>query len=215
MKKISLPNYMPGLSRQILPKSRLYVTVFTLLILVTYAWVPLQAQEDTKTVTGNDASSYRVQAGDLLEISVWKEEGLEKDVLVRPNGGISFPLIGDLAAQGKSVEQIRSEIAARLTRYVPKPAVTVAVKQVVGNKVYVIGRVNNPGDFIVVQKIDVMQALSMAGGTTSFAKLNDIKILRRVGNRQSVIGFKYPEVVKGRNVEQNIILQSGDIVVVP
>jgi polysaccharide export outer membrane protein len=215
MKKISLPNYMPGLSRQILPKSRLYVTVFTLLILVTYAWVPLQAQEDTKTVTGNDASSYRVQAGDILEISVWKEEGLEKDVLVRPNGGISFPLIGDLAAQGKSVEQIRSEIAARLTSYVPNPAVTVAVKQVVGNKVYVIGRVNNPGDFIVVQKIDVMQALSMAGGTTSFAKLNDIKILRRVGNRQSVIGFKYPEVVKGRNVEQNIILQSGDIVVVP
>lgn len=215
MKKISLPNYMPGLSRQILPKSRLYVTVFTLLILVTYAWVPLQAQEDTKTVTGNDASSYRVQAGDLLEISVWKEEGLQKDVLVRPNGGISFPLIGDLAAQGKSVEQIRSEIAARLTSYVPNPAVTVAVKQVIGNKVYVIGRVNNPGDFIVVQKIDVMQALSMAGGTTSFAKLNDIKILRRVGNRQSVIGFKYPEVVKGRNVEQNIILQSGDIVVVP
>ncbi len=215
MKKISLPNYMPGLSRQILPKSRLYVTVFTLLILVTYAWVPLQAQEDTKTVTGNDASSYRVQAGDLLEISVWKEEGLEKDVLVRPNGGISFPLIGDLVAQGKSVEQIRSEIAARLTRFVPKPAVTVAVKQVVGNKVYVIGRVNRPGDFIVVQKIDVMQALSMAGGTTSFAKLNDIKILRRVGNTQSVIGFKYPEVVKGRNVEQNIILQSGDIVVVP
>lgn len=215
MKKISLPNYMPGLSRQILPKSRLYVTVFTLLILVTYAWVPLQAQEDTKTVTGNDASSYRVQAGDLLEISVWKEEGLQKDVLVRPNGGISFPLIGDLAAQGKSVEQIRSEIAARLTRFVPKPAVTVAVKQVVGNKVYVIGRVNKPGDFIVVQKIDVMQALSMAGGTTSFAKLNDIKILRRVGNRQTVIGFKYPEVVKGRNVEQNIILQSGDIVVVP
>lgn len=215
MKKISLPNYMPGLSRQILPKSRLYVTVFTLLILVTYAWVPLQAQEDTKTVTGNDASSYRVQAGDLLEISVWKEEGLQKDVLVRPNGGISFPLIGDLAAQGKSVEQIRSEIAARLTSYVPNPAVTVAVKQVIGNKVYVIGRVNNPGDFIVVQKIDVMQALSMAGGTTSFAKLNDIKILRRVGDRQSVIGFKYPEVVKGRNVEQNIILQSGDIVVVP
>ena len=215
MKKISLPNYMPGLSRQILPKSRLYVTVFTLLILVTYAWVPLQAQEDTKTVTGNDASSYGVQAGDLLEISVWKEEGLQKDVLVRPNGGISFPLIGDLAAQGKTVEQIGSEIAARLTSYVPKPAVTVAVKQVVGNKVYVIGRVNKPGDFIVVQKIDVMQALSMAGGTTSFAKLNDIKILRRVGNRQSVIGFKYPEVVKGRNVEQNIILQSGDIVVVP
>jgi len=215
MKKISLPNYMPGLSRQILPKSRLYATVFTLLILVTYAWVPLQAQEDTKSVTGNDASSYRVQAGDILEISVWKEEGLEKDVLVRPNGGISFPLIGDLAAQGKPVEQIRSEIAARLTSYVPNPAVTVAVKQVVGNKVYVIGRVNNPGDFIVVQKIDVMQALSMAGGTTSFAKLNDIKILRRVGNRQSVIGFKYPEVVKGRNVEQNIILQSGDIVVVP
>ncbi len=215
MKKISLPNYMPGLRRQILPKSRLYVAVFTLLILVTYAWVPLQAQEDTKTVTGNDASSYRVQAGDILEISVWKEEGLQKDVLVRPKGGISFPLIGDLAAQGKSVEQIRSEIAARLTRYVPKPAVTVAVKQVVGNKVYVIGRVNQPGDFIVDHNIDVMQALSMAGGTTPFAKLNDIKILRRVGNRQTIIGFKYPEVVKGRNLEQNIILQGGDIVVVP
>jgi polysaccharide export outer membrane protein len=93
--------------------------------------------------------------------------------------------------------------------------VTISVSQVLGNKIYVIGQVNKPGDFVVNPQVDVMQALSMAGGLTAFADTNDIKILRRTGERQTAISFKYNDVLKGKDLSQNIVLQSGDIVAVP
>lgn len=160
--------------------------------------------------------SYSVQPGDILEISVWKEEDLQREVLVRPDGRFSFPLVGDIVATGKSVDELRQEIAARLQRYVPDLVVTVTVTQIRGNKIYVIGQVNEPGEFIVNPRVDVMQALSMAGGTTAFASLNDIMILRRNANGgQQAIPFAYKDVERGRSLEQNIVLHSGDVVVVP
>ena len=161
------------------------------------------------------APGYLVQAGDLLEISVWKEEDLSQDVLVRPDGGFSFPLAGDINARGKSVEALRLELIERLSRFIPEPVVTVSVREINGNKIYVIGQVNEPGDYIVNAPVDVMQALSMAGGTTPFASLKDVFVLRRSNGTQLRLEFRYDEVVKGRNLEQNIVLVSGDIVVVP
>ena len=158
--------------------------------------------------------SYKVQPGDVLLISVWGEENLQ-EVLVRPDGGISFPLCGDISARNRSVVDLQEVIVDRLTRYISNPVVSVSVAQVLGNKVYVIGQVNNPGVFVVNPQVDVLQALSMAGGATAFADLNDIKILRRQGNRQEALRFRYSEVIKGRNLQQNVILQSGDVVIVP
>ncbi len=161
------------------------------------------------------AGGYGIQPGDLLEISVWREEDLAREVLVRPDGGISFPLVGDIVAQGRTVDELRGIISERLQKYIPEPEVTVAVKQIAGNTVFVIGKVARPGAFIMGQPIDVMQALSMAGGTTTFAALNKIRILRRVEGRETAIPFRYAEVEKGENLEQNILLQPGDVVVVP
>ena len=158
---------------------------------------------------------YEVQPGDVLEISVWKEEDLNQAVLIRPDGGLSFPLAGEMNALGKTVEQLRAEIVERLSRYIPDLVVTVSVQEINGNKIYVIGQVNRPGDYIVNPQVDVMQALSMAGGTTAFASLKDIAVLRRQDGRQVRLEFRYDEVLKGRNLDQNIVLQSGDIVVVP
>ncbi len=159
--------------------------------------------------------SYKVLPGDMLQISVWGEENLQEEVLVRPDGAFSFPLCGDISARNRSVIELQEEITKRLSRYISDPVVTVSVTQVLGNKVYVIGQVTRPGVFVVNPQVDVLQALSMAGGTTPFASLNDIKILRRTGDRQQALRFRYNEVVKGRNLEQNVILQSGDVVVVP
>jgi polysaccharide export outer membrane protein len=160
--------------------------------------------------------AYTVQPGDLLEVSVWKEEDLQRDVLVRPDGRFSFPLAGDIVATGKTVEQLRAELAAALQKYIPDLVVTVTVKEIRGNKVYVIGQVKQPGEFIVNPRVDVMQALSMAGGTTPYAALNDIMVLRRnADGAQRAISFAYKDVEKGRSLEQNIVLQSGDVVVVP
>jgi polysaccharide export outer membrane protein len=159
--------------------------------------------------------AYIVQPGDVLTISVWKEKDLQGEVAVRPDGGINFPLAGDVVVAGKTIEQIQKDIAAKLTRYVPDPVVTASVKQSQGNKIYVVGQVNRPGEFASNRTIDVMQALSMAGGPNPYASVNKIKIIRRINGEQKIFYFKYSRVEKGKDLEQNIILQGGDIVVVP
>ena len=113
------------------------------------------------------------------------------------------------------MEQLQKELASKLSKYVPDPVVTVAVKQSLGNKIYVVGKINRPGEFVANRNMDVMQALSMAGGPTPYASVNKIKILRRVNGELKSIPFKYSRVEKGEDLEQNIVLQGGDVVVVP
>jgi polysaccharide biosynthesis/export protein len=159
---------------------------------------------------------YTVKPGDVLSISVWKEPELQGNaVLVRPDGTFSFPLVGQVDARQKSVAELQQTLMDRLKKYISDPVVSVSVQEIKGNKIYVIGQVNKPGDFIVNPRVDVMQALSMAGGTTAFASLGNIIILRRSGNNQTALPFHYPDVVRGKDLQQNIELQSGDVVVVP
>jgi polysaccharide export outer membrane protein len=160
-------------------------------------------------------SEYQVQPGDALTVSVWKEQDLTLEVLVRPDGGLSFPLVGDVAASGKSIAQLREEFTERLKRYIPNPVVTVAVKVIGGSRVYVVGKVQRPGEYPFSRPVDVMQALSMAGGTTPYAAINDIVILRRDNGRLRAIPFHYGAIERGRDLAQDIVLESGDTVVVP
>ncbi len=159
---------------------------------------------------------YRVSPGDVLQISVWKEEDLQREMLVNPDGHFAFPLAGDMLAEGKTVEEIRQELTEKLSRFIPEVVVTVAAVQLNGNKVYVIGQVNRPGEFVMNRATDVMQAISIAGGPTTFAGLDDIVILRRgEQGSQVAIPFRYGDVQKGQKLDQNIILRAGDTVVVP
>jgi len=158
---------------------------------------------------------YTVKAGDMLSVSVWKEPDLQRPALVRPDGSFSFPLVGEVDARGKTVADLNKIVTQRLGKFISDPVVTVSVQEIRGNKVYVIGQVNKPGEFIVNPSVDVMQALSMAGGTTPFASLGDIVILRRTASGKTALPFRYNDVVRGRKLEQNIDLQSGDVVVVP
>jgi polysaccharide export outer membrane protein len=160
-------------------------------------------------------AEYLLSPEDILEISVWKEETLTKQVVIRPDGAFSFPLVGDVQATAKTVEKIRGEIKERLKKYIPEPVVSVSLLKVTGYKIYVIGRVNKPGEFVTGRFVDVLQALAMAGGLTPFAAENDIRILRRVEGNEYVRNFRYADVRKGQHLEQNILLQSGDTVVVP
>ena len=159
--------------------------------------------------------AYRLQPGDIMTVSVWKETELQTDVLVRPDGGFSFPLAGDVDAIGKTVEDIRTLLVERLKRYIPNPVVTVAVKQIGGNRIYVVGRVNHAGDFPLSSPLDVMQAIALAGGATPYAAINDIVILRRQNGEQQALHFHYSDVARGRDLSQNVLLQGGDTVVVP
>jgi polysaccharide export outer membrane protein len=134
---------------------------------------------------------------------------------VRPDGAFSFPLVGEVDAVGKTVEELRRELVQELGRVIPDVVVTVSVLEIRGNKVYVIGQVNQPGEFIVNPRVDVIQALSLAGGTTAFASPSQIFVLRREGQQQRRLPFNFDAVLRGRDLEQNVLLRSGDVVVVP
>ena len=184
------------------------VLLFTAVTFMNMA--PAVAQEDEKP-----REPYTINPGDLLEISVWKEPDLQRQVLVRPDGAFSFPLCGDILAEGRTVEAIRQEITFRLQAYIPDLVVTVTVAEIHGNKIFVIGQVRTPGVFVVNPRVDVIQALSIAGGMTPFAQQNNIKILRRRNGRQTILNFRYGDIVKGENLAQNILLEVGDVVLVP
>lgn len=162
-----------------------------------------------------DDPAYRIGPEDTLEISVWKEDALKTTALVRPDGGISFPLAGDVPVAGRTATEVRDELARRIARFVPDPEITVAVARVASYRVYVLGRVNRPGDYAVGRPIDVLQALALAGGTTPFASEDDMRIVRRVDGRSVPIPFDYTRLRKGGDLSQNIVLRSGDVLFVP
>ncbi len=173
------------------------------------------ATTETPTTAPAEAGTYLVNPGDVLDISVWKEIDLQKQAAVRPDGYFSFPLTGDIRAKGRTVEEIRQELSSRIAHYVPDPVVSVAILEPRGSKVYVIGQVNRPGEMPINRYVDVVQALAMAGGTTPFAQLDSIKILRREGDTQLAIPFAYSDIAAGKRLQQNIVLQPGDTVLVP
>lgn len=159
--------------------------------------------------------AYVIGPEDALEISVWRDETLKAATLVRPDGGISFPLAGDFIVAGKTATQVREELVKRLSKYVPDPVVTVYVARVASYRIYVLGRVNKPGDFQVGRNIDVLQALSIAGGMTPFASEDGIQIIRKVDGKPTSIPFEYSRIRKGGDLSQNITLKSGDVLLVP
>jgi polysaccharide biosynthesis/export protein len=159
--------------------------------------------------------TYVIGPEDALEISVWRDETLKSTALVRPDGGISFPLAGDLVVAGRTAAQVREELVKRLEKFVPEPVVTVSVVRVASYRIYVLGRVNKPGDFQVGRNIDVLQALSLAGGMTPFANEDEIRIIRRVDGQSISIPFNYSRVRKVGDLSQNITLRSGDVLLVP
>lgn len=187
-----------------------------LALCIAFFMNPADADETAGTTTDSPSrSAYTVNPGDILSISVWKEMDLQRQVIVRPDGIFSFPLTGDIQAEGKSIEEVRLDVTARLQKYIPDPVVTIALETLGGNKVYVLGQVQRPGEFLATSQLDVMQALSMGGGGTPFAQLDDIKILRRINGKLIAIPFNYKDIEKGKRLNQNILLEPGDVVVVP
>ena len=159
---------------------------------------------------------YRIGPGDQLGIEVWKDPSLTREVIVLPDGKITFPLIGELVAGGKTVGQLKIEIEEKLSRYVERNLVlTVEVRELNSMQVYVLGQVNSPGRVVLTSNINVLQALALAGGPNPFASRSKIRIFRQEGEKNLIIPFDYDEVTTGKNVETNILLRRGDVVFVP
>lgn len=160
-------------------------------------------------------STYQIGPGDVLEISVWKDESLTRQLVVPPDGIMSFPLIGDLDVKYMTVTDVRKAITKKLSEYVPDATVSVILLNLNSLQAYVIGKVHKPGQYAITMETSVMQILSMAGGINPFADGNKILILRQINNKTVKIPFNHDQVMKGENLQQNIIIQRGDVVVVP
>lgn len=193
-----------------LPRVDRWVLLFAGLCLAVLSQNPSAAAQ----IIGAEPA-YLLGPEDVLKVAVWKDEQLTQEMVVRPDGMITFPLIGEVIAAGRTAEDVRGEIAKRLTKYLPNPNVTVTVLKVLSYRIYVLGRVNKPGEYQAGHHTDVLQALSLAGGLTPYAAENDIKIIRRTGVDEQVFPFRYADAQKGKDLKQNILLHRGDVVMVP
>jgi polysaccharide export outer membrane protein len=171
-----------------------------------------QLSSSTPVATDPD---YKIGPQDMLRIDVWKEPDISRIVPVRPDGKITLPLVNDVQASGLTTTQLAGKIAEGLKKYITSPQVTVGVTEINSRKIFVQGEVAHPGAFPLLPNMTVLQVLASAGGFTQFAREKKIYILRMEDGRQVKHPFNYKEAVSGKNVEQNIILEGGDIIVVP
>lgn len=161
------------------------------------------------------APVYRLNPGDVVRISVWREEELLREARIQPDGTVSYPLAGSVPAAGRTPDQVAEVIADELEQFIPDAVVTVELLEAQGYRIYVIGEVNRPGEYQLSQPITVMQALSIAGGLTPFAGENGIRILRTQTEQQMSLAFDYDAVTGDGNLQKNIFLEAGDTVIVP
>ena len=164
-------------------------------------------------------STYRLNSGDMVQISVWREEELERQALVQPDGSISFPLIGRVAAAGRTVGAVEAEIAGRLARFIPDAVATVELLEAKGNKIYIMGEVSRPGEYQLSGPLTVVQAIGLAGGFTPYAVTSRIRVLRKGGGGgegETTATVDYDRIASGRDGgATNIELRAGDTVIVP
>jgi polysaccharide export outer membrane protein len=160
-------------------------------------------------------ADYTLNPGDVLQVTVWKEDGLDREVLVLPDGTINFPLVGTIPARGHTAAELQAELKKQISPLIHDAYVTVSVKAALGNVVDVIGQVNKPGELVLSHRTTAMQALSMAGGLTPFASHSSIIILRQQQGKEVSIRFPYDDVSEGDSLDKDIVLSPGDVIVVP
>ncbi|QEW06236.1 polysaccharide biosynthesis/export family protein [Nitrincola iocasae] len=161
------------------------------------------------------SDEYRLQPGDELLISVWKEEELNRQLVVLPDGRISYPLVGHVMAAGQSAEVLENLLAEHLEEYITEPQVSVSVTAVSGNVAFVFGQVNNPGPILMSRDLSVVQALALAGGFTPFASTGRIKIIREQGTEKTLLPVDYTAIERSGDLEYNHTLRAGDVIIVP
>ena len=161
---------------------------------------------------------YEIGPEDVLEVLVWRNEALSKVVTVRPDGKISLPLIGDVQTAGQTADQVREAIVGKLSPYYNEaPQVSLIVKEVNSYVIYIMGEVQRPAQYTVKRGTTFLQAVALAGGFTPFASTNDVIVLRNTyeNNGQLALNLRYKDIVSGKHEKNNILLKSGDTIIIP
>lgn len=159
--------------------------------------------------------NYIIGPSDVLEIQVWKEPDLSRTVPVRTDGMITLPLINDVKAVGLKPVELKKDLENRLKDFVDTPEISVTVKEGMSRRIYLLGKIRRPGEYLLSKDMTVLQALSLAGGLDEWADSNSILVIRRMEKEEQRFSFDYEKVVAGENIEQNIYLQPNDTIIVP
>ena len=182
--------------------------IFLILMLLSGMGSQLSVAEDNLDI-------YRLRQGDSVIISVWREDALQKQVVVLPDGSITLPLVGRVEVVDLSTPEAEQRITEKLKKYLPDPVVTVVIAGIEGNRAYVMGKILKPGPLIISGPTTVLQAISMAGGFDKFADEGGIKVIRTKGDGQEIFSVRYKDIISGRNMSTNIQLKAGDTIIVP
>lgn len=167
-------------------------------------------------VLAQAVSAYKLRHGDALMVSVWRDEALRMEVRVLPDGSITFPLAGRVEVVGLSTPEVEARVAEKLKKYIPVPVVTVAITATDGNQVYVLGKVVRPGAVTLTSpETTVLQMLSQVGGLDRFADGNSIRVLRNLPQGNRVLQVRYDDLIKGNQLDSNVVLMPGDTILVP
>lgn len=164
------------------------------------------------SVNAADQAHYQLHQGDKLDISVWGDKTLSKELRILPDGSISFPLVGRVVVAGKSSTEVEKSLASKLKKYLPEPEVTVIVIATEGSRVYVLGKVKKPGPIALTGPMTILHALSIAGGFDKFADLDSVKILKKDNKIQLV---DYSRLLQGKDLHTNYLLSADDTILVP
>ena len=196
--------------------SQIIINLLIILLLgltsVNAAEETMDSQKDKDVFVGG---SYRLSPGDTLEIITWKEPDFSRDVVVRHDGFITFPMLDDILAAGLTPMELKQKIQSQLTNFVTDPVVTVTVKGHKAKKFYILGEINKTGEYELDKKLTVLQAFAIAGGFTEWASKKEILLLRRINGEDRIITINYKNIVKGVDLDQNIYVEPEDTIVVP
>jgi len=210
--------------------SSFIIVSFCLALILAFNTPSVYSADESTSVPGKNESaetgkkwsswvsidSYKIGSSDVLEIVTWKEPDFTREeVLVRIDGKISFPLIGDIRASGRTPLQLKKEIEAGLKNYIASPIVTVTVKMPGSQKFYILGEVAKTGEYVLMKDLTVLQAFALAGGFTQWASKKEIILLRNEDGKEKIMRVNYKEIVKGKDFSQNIHIKVNDTIIVP
>ena len=204
-----------------------YIRSSALLLMVAIVGVPLTAQQalGAQQAAANAKADapvaaplppgYVIGAEDVLSIVFWRDKEMSADVVVRPDGKISLPLLNDVEAAGRTPDQLRAQLIKAASKYLEEPTAAVVVKEIHSRKVFVSGQVGKPGSYPLIGEMNVLQMIAHVGGLLEYADSKNIVIIRNEDGQERRFKFNYKDVVKGKNVLQNIMLKPGDTIIVP
>ncbi len=201
-------------------KKILFLSIFMSLIL-SLTLVQLANSEDKESTPEEkmaaevDNNYYKIGKGDMLEIITWKEEDFTRDVFVRIDGKITFPLLDDIHAAGRTTMEVKKEIETKLKEFIEDPIVTVILKGPMSQKFYILGEVVNTGEYQLIKKLTILQAFALAGGFTEWASKNEIILLRNENGKEKIIRVNYKNIIKGKDLSQNVNIKVNDTIIVP